>query len=75
MDDTPLMFTTVNDGETSGWQCVDTAIHATWSQAYDTESILWRFEWAIGSTNGGTDMQPFTSVGLATQASNTSGYE
>lgn len=41
-------------------------IHATWS-ASDAESGIDEYQVAIGTTPGGTDVAPFTSVGLSTE--------
>ena len=49
-----------------------TRIDANWSGFTDAESGLVRYEWAIGTSAGGTNVQVFTDVGTATTASNTS---
>src|SRR6185436_5521401 len=36
----------------------------------DGQSGIASYEWAVGTTSGGTNVQPFTAVGAATSASN-----
>jgi hypothetical protein len=63
---------TVDDGIAADidWQSSTTTIRANWSTFADTESGIAGYEWAIGTTSGGTNVQAFTSVGLATSATN-----
>lgn len=64
----------VNDGPGADiqWQSSTTTITANWSGFSDPESGIASYEWAIGTSPGGTNIQPFTAVGLATSASNSS---
>lgn len=71
--DTPPIAGTVFDGSVAG---VDsdvtndaTTIYANWSGFSDPETGIAEYEWAIGTTPGGEDEMPFTSVGLSTSAS------
>jgi hypothetical protein len=52
------------------WQSSTTTIQANWSGFVDPDSGITGYQWAIGTTSGGADVQGFTSVGLATSASN-----
>jgi PKD repeat protein len=63
---------TVNDGTGADIdiQASTTTISANWSGFSDLESGIAGYEWAIGTTPGGMDIQPFTNVGLATTATN-----
>ena len=65
---------TVKDGPTVGsditYQKSATSFSASWSGYADVNgSGIDRYEWAIGTTSGGTDAMAFTSVGTATDAS------
>ena len=65
---------TVKDGHTVGsditYQKSATSFSASWSGYADVNgSGIERYEWAIGTTSGGTDAMAFTSVGTATDAS------
>ncbi|MBI2931957.1 MAG: hypothetical protein HYY16_09920, partial [Planctomycetes bacterium] len=73
-DVTPPLPGTVNDGAASdiSFQASTTTLAANWSGFSDPESGISAYEWAIGSSPGATDVQPLTSVGLATNASNSS---
>ncbi len=64
---------TVNDGMGADidWQTA-AEFNANWSGFSDTDSGLAEYQYAIGTTAGGTDVQPWTSVGVATSASTTS---
>ncbi|HKR56300.1 MAG TPA: hypothetical protein VJS20_08360, partial [Gemmatimonadales bacterium] len=44
-------------------------ISAKWTGFGDPESGIARYEWAIGTKPGATDVMPFTDVGSATEAS------
>lgn len=53
-------------------QTSTTAISANWSGVFsDAQSGITGYEWAIGTTAGGTDIQGFTSVGTATSKTRT----
>jgi hypothetical protein len=54
------------------WQSSNTTIQANWSGFADPQSGITGYEWAIGTTSGGTQVQAFTSVGLVTNATNSS---
>ncbi len=71
-DVTPPAAGTVNDGIIADidYQTSMTAISANWSGFGDPESGIAGYEWAIGTTSGGTEFQAFTSVGVATSAKN-----
>lgn len=64
---------TVWDGPTSGAdvdaQPRTAPIEATWSGFLDPESGIARYEYAVGTSAGGTQLLGFTSVGTATSAS------
>ncbi len=45
-----------------------TTISANWSGFSDPESGIAKYEWAIGSSPGGIDVQPFVDIGSATSA-------
>ncbi|MBI2933480.1 MAG: hypothetical protein HYY16_17690, partial [Planctomycetes bacterium] len=69
-DSTPPVAGAVNDGpaadvdfQNNAWQ-----ISANWTAFTDPESGITDYEWAIGTTPGGTEIQPFTTVGLSTVA-------
>ena len=49
-------------------QIDSTTISGNWSGFADPESGIAKYEWAIGSSPGGTDVQPFVNVGSATSA-------
>src|SRR6185436_5214796 len=65
----------VNDGPDSdndwNFQVSSTTVSATWSGFSDGESGIREYEWAIGTSLGGTEIQGFTTVGLALTATNT----
>jgi hypothetical protein len=51
-------------------QPVTSPLAANWSGFADDSGRLDHYEWAIGTTPGGTELQDWTAVGLATVASN-----
>ncbi|MEI8374410.1 MAG: hypothetical protein WCJ35_16420 [Planctomycetota bacterium] len=62
-----------NDGTGADitYQTSTTTISANWAGVFaDPESGISRYDWAIGTTSGGTDAQGYTSVGTATSATN-----
>jgi hypothetical protein len=71
-DQTPPTLGSVNDGTGAdiNVQPYVTTISANWSGFSDTGSGIKRYEWAIGTTPGGTNVQAFTSVGTRTSARN-----
>ncbi|HEX5052493.1 MAG TPA: hypothetical protein VFZ65_12020 [Planctomycetota bacterium] len=52
-------------------QTSSTTIRANWRGFTDDSGSIAEYRWAIGTTPGGTELQDWTSVGTATQASNT----
>ncbi|WP_193789079.1 beta strand repeat-containing protein, partial [Zavarzinella formosa] len=61
----------VNDGPGSDVNMqTSTTIAANWSPFPDDGNGVASYQWAIGTSPGGTDMQDFTDVGLATNAAN-----
>jgi hypothetical protein len=73
VDNTPPVAGTVNDGVAADidYQTSTDTINANWSGFSDPESGIAGYEWAIGTTSGGTDIQGFTSVGITgTSATN-----
>jgi hypothetical protein len=64
----------VSDGVAADidWQSSTTTIDANWTAFIDGQSGITGYEWAIGTTSGGTQIQGFTSVGLGTSATNSS---
>ncbi len=73
-DSSPPLIGTVSDGSGADvdFQVSTTTITANWSGFSDPQSGIAGYEWAIGTTPGGTDVQGWTSVGLATSATNSS---
>lgn len=73
VDGTAPIPGTVSDGPTSGVdvdvQPRTAPIEATWSVFLDPESGIARYEYAVGTSAGGTQLRGFTSVGSATSAS------
>ncbi|HVE42955.1 MAG TPA: HYR domain-containing protein, partial [Planctomycetota bacterium] len=61
---------TVNDGSGAdiAFQTSTTSLSANWTGFSDPQSGIAGYEWAIGTTSGGTDVQPYTGVGVATSA-------
>jgi len=72
IDGTPPDPGVVNDGPTDGVdidvQPRTALLAANWTGFGDPQSGIDRYEWAIGTTFGGTDTLPFTLVGTATIA-------
>ena len=71
----PTMIGSPNDGTEADitYQTSTTTISANWAGVFaDLESGISRYDWAIGTTSGGTDAQPYTSVGTSTSATNES---
>ncbi|MBI2569831.1 MAG: hypothetical protein HYV63_22740, partial [Candidatus Schekmanbacteria bacterium] len=52
------------------YQTSTSTIQASWAGFSDSQSGVAKYEWAIGTTAGGTDVQGYTDVSLATDASN-----
>ncbi len=72
-DATPPLAGQVNDGpgpDLATQPSLDT-LEANWSGFDDPESGIFQYEWAIGTTAGGTEVQPFTAVGTQTRATAT----
>ncbi|MBI2931486.1 MAG: hypothetical protein HYY16_07525, partial [Planctomycetes bacterium] len=71
-DITPPLPGTVNDGSglDLAYQTSPTTLTANWSGFSDPESGIAFYEWAIGTSPGAADIQPFVSTALATSASN-----
>lgn len=59
----PVMGSVTDDIYTTS----TTGLHASWS-ATDPESGIQRYEYAVGTTSGGTDKKGWTSAGTATSA-------
>jgi uncharacterized membrane protein YgdD (TMEM256/DUF423 family) len=72
VDSTPPTAGVVDDGPGADVdsQPSRTTIEANWSGFVDAVSGIASYRWAIGTTPGGTNVQPFTDVGLATDAAN-----
>jgi hypothetical protein len=71
VDSTAPVAGTVNDGpgpdiDVQGGR---TILAANWSGFADAQSGISKYEWAIGTTVGGTNVQNYVNVGLATRAS------
>jgi N-acetylneuraminic acid mutarotase len=68
LDTSPPTAGTVLDGNPGdvAYQSSATTIQATWSGFGDAESGIAGYEWAIGTTAGGTQTQGFVPVGLST---------
>ena len=56
------------------YSSIASGIYVTWRDFKETESKIWYYKWAIGTTKCGTQVQPLINIGLATSA-NTSGSE
>jgi len=71
-DTTPPTVGTVNDGTGAdiSFQPYTTTIAANWTGFSDAGSGIASYQWAIGTTPGGTNVQAFTSVGTRTSARN-----
>jgi hypothetical protein len=69
-DGTPPVAGTVADGLSVDlvFQLDTTSLSASWSGFVDAESGISKYEWALGTVPGATDIQPFTDVGTATAA-------
>lgn len=65
---------TVRDGlgEDLATQPSTTTIAANWLGFVDDSGTIAEYRWAIGTTPGGTEVQPWTAVGTATAATNSS---
>ena len=64
-----------NDGAGADldYQTSTTTLAANWATVFaDAQSTIAGYEWAIGTTSGGTNVQGYTSVGTATSGSNSS---
>jgi hypothetical protein len=74
LDQTNPTTGTVRDGSTTDidTQLSLTTISANWSGFADPGSGINGYQWAIGTTPGGTDVQGYTSVGASTSATNSS---
>ena len=48
---------------------VGEALNASWADFTDAESPMWYYKWAIGTEECGTQVRPYTNVGLKTRAS------
>ncbi|MBI2930505.1 MAG: hypothetical protein HYY16_02545, partial [Planctomycetes bacterium] len=72
VDDTPPAGGTVNDGPSSDidWQNYTWQLSSNWTGFTDPESGIFSYEWAIGTSPGATDIQPFVSVGTVTSGAN-----
>jgi N-acetylneuraminic acid mutarotase len=72
-DGTPPNAGSVGEGLNGDliFQLDTTSLSANWSGFADVESGISRYEWAIGSAPGATDIQPFTDVGTVTSATAT----
>lgn len=64
---------TINDGPTSDINSFSTPnqIQANWTTSLDSESGLLEYQYAIGTTNGGTDITNWTSNGTNTSLTQT----
>ncbi|MBI2571446.1 MAG: hypothetical protein HYV63_30935 [Candidatus Schekmanbacteria bacterium] len=62
--------TTINDGPAADidYQSSTTTLSTNWSAFPDQGSGVAYYEWAIGTTDGGTEVQAFTNIGLSTSA-------
>jgi probable HAF family extracellular repeat protein len=69
VDSLPPTGGTVRDGTGAdiAFQSSATTISANWSGFTDPVSGIAGYAWAIGTSPGGADVQPFTAVGLVTQ--------
>jgi hypothetical protein len=72
IDTTPPVVGAVNDGPGAdiSQQSSATTISANWTAWSDAQSGVTGYEWAIGTSAGGVDIQAYTSVGLSTSATN-----
>jgi len=68
-DATPPVAGTVNDGPDLDMDVFGAGyLSANWNGFQDPESGIARYEWAIGTSPGATDVQAFTTVGTQTSA-------
>lgn len=69
-DDTLPTAGVVHDGLTGDLivQLDTTSLSANWAGFTDAESGIARYEWALGTSPGATDLQAFVDVGTATSA-------
>ena len=72
VDTTAPIAGSVNDGVGADIdaQGSTSRIDASWSGFSDAQSGVTGYEWAIGTTPGGVDVQGFISIGLAASATN-----
>ena len=73
VDSSPPLVGFVDDGFAPGdarVQASAVGVGGSWFSFSDPESGVEFYEWCVGSTTGGCDLQPFLSVGLATRAVN-----
>ena len=68
-DNTPPTTPTVTDD--GAYNISSGQLHASWTACSDAESGINRYEYAIGTTSGGTDIVNWTSVGLNTEVTKT----
>src|SRR5207245_1404706 len=71
VDSTAPVAGLVNDGLAADidFQGSRTLMAANWNSFSDVQSGIIKYEWAIGTAPGGTTIQGFVNVGLATRAS------
>ena len=71
-DATPPTAGSVNDGSGTDIdvQVSTTTIEGNWSGFSDATSGILSYEWSIGTTSGGIDVQDWTNVGNVTSSSN-----
>jgi len=74
LDTTSPVAGVVLDGVSAdiSFQSSTATVQANWSGFSDLESGVAGYEWAIGTTVGGTQVQGFVPVGLSTNATNSS---
>jgi hypothetical protein len=72
LDDTPPTDFTVFDGSAAGtdadYSSSSTSLAANWTESTDPESGIDRYEYAIGTTAGGTDIADWTDSGRKNDA-------
>ncbi|MBI3413509.1 MAG: hypothetical protein HY051_05525, partial [Candidatus Aenigmarchaeota archaeon] len=66
VDTTPPSAVTVSDS--GAFTASTTTLTATWTTSEDAQSGISLYQYAVGTTSGGTDIRGFTDVGLATSA-------
>ena len=69
LDTTPPTVPTVTDDGT--YTTSTTQLHATWTASSDPESGVAEYQYAIGTTVGGTDVLSWASAGIATEITKT----